>query len=125
MGILRSHPKGFGIDARMEFDLQEDGGVDRIELWEKLGGGLNPRIIRPRANENYVRLFIEPGERSLGNPNTGFTCMRIDEVARLRFTRGGIEREYLIGPGVTALVGADNLRGIDVDLRSFMDKRSV
>jgi hypothetical protein len=125
MGILRSFPRGFGIDARLEFDLQDDCGVDQIECYERLGGGLNQGMIRARPGDKYFRMFIEPGERSRGNPNSNFIVERIDDVAHLRFTEGEVENQYLIGPGVTALAGDGKLRGIDVDLRGFMDKRQV
>jgi len=124
MGADRDCPKWFRVED-MTFDLQEDGGVDRIETYERLGGALNAGIVRPRAEEKYSRLFVEPGEKSEGNPNSRMTFKRIDDVAHFRFTEGAVEREYLIGPGLTALMGEGRLRGIDVDLRGFMDRKPV
>lgn len=124
VGIYRDYTRGFSIDD-LTFDQQTDGGVDRIEIMNRPGGGLTPKTIRPRADETYFRLFVEPGDKSLGNPNSAFTFTRVGTVAQLRFSEGNVERERLIGPRLTALAGDGKLRGIDIDLRGFLDRNWI
>lgn len=115
----------FTLDGSFIVGLQDDGGIDRITSYYRMGAGLNSGVVRPRAGEQYFRLFVEPGERSFGNPTSNITFERVGDVGQFRFTGGAIERQYLIGPGVTALAGAGRLRGIDIDLRGFMDRKRV
>jgi hypothetical protein len=111
-----TYPKGLNIDALMIFDMQEDGGVDAVEISQPLGDDLVTGYVFPRPRERYWRLFLEPEDKKYVERNAILRMERNDNVATLRFVEGTADSRYLIGPGVTALVGANNLYGISIDL---------
>lgn len=121
----RNYPKGFTIDGMMTFDMQDDGGVDQIEIYQRMGGALNSGVVKPRAGEKYRRLFLHPYGRTPAECDFQVAFKRVDNVAHFRFDEGEVDREYLLGPGVAALVAGEALVGLTVDLRGFMDKYMI
>jgi hypothetical protein len=114
------YPKGLNIDALMIFDMQEDGGVDAVEILQPLGDDLVTGYVLPRPWEKYWRLFLEPEDKETVERNAILRMERNDSVATLRFVEGTVDSRYLIGPGVTALVGANDLYGISIDLTGLI-----
>lgn len=116
---LRSCPKGLNIDGLMVFDMQMDGGVDGIEIIQPLGADLISATLPPRPAERYWRLFLEPSDKRLVERDSELALERDDRSAILRIASGDVDSKYLVGPSVTALVGANELRGLAIDLNSF------
>jgi hypothetical protein len=112
--------KGLTIDHLMIFDMQEDGGVDVVEILHPLGPGLRERRIEPDPKEEYERLFLEPSDKDLVELHAQLEFERAGHLAIFRIAPGTVDKHHLIGPGVNALVGNDELRGISVDLIGLM-----
>ena len=116
---LRRCPKGLNIDGSLTFDMQSDGGVDGVEILFPLGSGLNSGTGHARPGEKYWRLFLEPNRKDVSEPEVELLMERIEDQVTFRFVRGDIDSKYLIGPGVTALVGDNELKGLSVELLPF------
>jgi hypothetical protein len=104
----------------MVFHMQPDGGVDGIEILHPLGNDLRSGSILPRPQERYWRLFLEPSDKGLIERNAELTVERVEGAAILRIAPGDVDSRYLIGPNVAALVGANELLGLAIDLGAFM-----
>lgn len=117
--VARSCPKGLNIDGLMVFDMQQDGGVDGIEILQPLGPDLVSGTVPPRAGERYWRLFLQPSDKDAVERNAELVMERSERAATLRIADGDVDARYLIGPCVTALVGTNELRGLTIDLSAF------
>lgn len=116
----RGSPRGLNIDALVIFDMQPDGGVDGIEISRILGIDFASRREAPRSREKYWRLFVDPSGKDVGEPDVKVVMQRRDNVLTVRFLNGAVDSKYLLGPGVTALVGANELLGLSIDMIDFI-----
>lgn len=113
----RSCPKGLNIDSLLIFDMQADGGLDAIEILVRLDSALKPGHIFPRWDEEqYWRLFLEPSHEAIGEPDVSVSVEWADHVLTCRWSDLAADTSYLLGPGVTALVGGGLLLAIQADL---------
>jgi hypothetical protein len=112
-------PRGLSIDHAVIFDMQPDGGVDGIEILCDLGIDLASRSEAPRRREKYCRLFLDPSGKEIFEPDVKVVMRRRDNVLTVRFLNGAVDSKYLLGPGVTALVGANELLGLSIDMVTF------
>lgn len=115
----RSCPNGLNIDGLMIFDMQMDGGLDGIEILQPLGPDLRSTTVPPRPAERYWRLFLEPSNKGLIERDSELVMERGDGTVTLRIASGHLDSRYLIGPCITALVGANELRGLAIDITCF------
>jgi hypothetical protein len=112
----RGSPRGLSIDHGVIFDMQPDGGVDGIEIFCDLGIDLASRREAPRRGEKYCRLFLNPSGKEIFEPEVKLAMQRYNNVLTIRFLNGAVDSRYLLGPGVTALVGANELLGLSIDM---------
>lgn len=119
-----SCPAGFTIDGLFTFDMQVDGGLDAVEIFLPTGihptarSDFNAGLIPARPREKYWRLFLEPSGEGAESFEVGFE--REGGILTFPFGPSEIDAKYLVGPGVTALVGSNELRGFRVDLTSLL-----
>lgn len=116
---LLQSPKGLDAGG-LVFDMQDDGGVDSIEIFGPLGPGLVDRTIAPDPQEEYWRLFLELDDKNLVEKHAKLEFERTGHLALCRISPGTVHKHYLIGPGVNALVANDELLGISLDLTGLM-----
>ena len=112
----RGSPRGLNIDALVIFDMQADGGVDGIEILCISGIDLSFRSEAPRLKEKFWRLFLDPSGKDVGEPDVKVVMQRRGNTFTVRFLNGAVDSKYLLGPGVTALVGANELLGLSIDM---------
>ena len=117
---MRVCPKGLNIDGLVIFDMQSDGGVDGIELLCPLGIDLTSRRAFPRLQETYWRLFLDPSGKDVVEPDVKVVVQRLDHFLNVRFMTGDVDSKYLLGPGITALVGANELLGLRIEMVDFI-----
>lgn len=121
LGVLLPHiAKGLNLDGLIDIDMQSDGGVDGIEILQPLGGGLGSITVHPVDPKNYWRLFLEPSDKDVIEKNAIVKMERQQRIVTLRFAPGDIDAKYLIAPGTKALVGANEFRGLEIDLDEFV-----
>ena len=116
----RGSPRGLSIDHLVIFDMQPDGGVDGIEISHIFGIDYASRREAPRKGEKYYRLFLDPSGKETGEPDVKLVMQRRGDVLTIRFLNGAVDSKYLLGPGVTALVGANELLGLSIDMIDFI-----
>lgn len=112
-------PRGLSIDHAVIFDMQPDGGLDGIEIFCDLGIDLASRREAPRRREKYCRLFLNPSGNEIFDPGVKVVMQRRDNVLTVRFLNGAVDSKYLLGPGVAALVGANELLGLKIEMVKF------
>lgn len=117
---LQQSPQGFDADGLI-FDMQDDGGVDSVEIPRSLVPGLVDRDIIPDPKEKYWRMFLELSDRHLVERHAQLEFERVGNLAIFKISSGAVEKNYLIGPGVNAMVGDGELRGISIDLTGLME----
>ena len=115
----RGCPKGLSIDHLVIFDMQSDGGVDGIEILCPYGMGSVSRRAIPRLRETHWRLFLDPSGKEILAPNVEVIMHRLDRFLNIRFKDGSVDAKYLLGPGVTALAGANELLGLRIEMVKF------
>jgi hypothetical protein len=112
--------RGLSINFAVNFDMQPDGGVDGIEIFCDFGIDLTFRREAPRLKEKYCRLFLDPRGNETEQPDVKVVMQRRDNALAIRFLNGAVDSKYLLGPGVTALVGANELLGLSIDMVKFI-----
>jgi len=117
---MRVCPKGLSIDHLVIFDMQSDGGVDGIEILGLYGMDLTSRRAFPRLRERYRRLFLDPSGKEIMEPDVKVIMQRLDHFLDVRFMTGDVDTKYLLGPGITALVGANELLGLRIEMVDFI-----
>lgn len=117
---MRDCPKGLNIDGFLIFDMQPDGGVDGIELLCPFELDLTSRRAFPRLQETYWKLFLDPSGKDIIAPDVEVVMHRLDRFLNIRFKTGTVDSKYLLGPGITALVGANELLGLRIDMVDFI-----
>lgn len=115
----RGADTSLNLDGLIIIDMQLDGGVEGIEILYPLGVDLVSTTLRPRERERYWRLFLAPSDKDLIQQEAIVTGERIGSTATLRFATGDVDSRYLVGPGARALVGANELRGLEFNLAEF------
>jgi hypothetical protein len=100
--------------------MQSDGGLDGIELLCPLGLDLTSSRAFPRPQETYWRLFLDPSRKDIIAPEVEVVFHRLDRFLNVRFKAGDVDSKYLLGPGVTALVGANELLGLRIEMVKFI-----
>jgi hypothetical protein len=116
----RGSPRGLNVDGYVIFDMQSDGGLDGIELLCPLGLDLTSSRAFPRPQETYWRLFLDPSRKDIIAPEVEVVFHRLDRFLNVRFKAGDVDSKYLLGPGVTALVGANELLGLRIEMVKFI-----
>jgi hypothetical protein len=116
----RGSPKGLSIDHLVIFDMQSDGGVDGIEIFCPFGMDLTSRRAFPRPQETYRRLFLDPSGKEIMEPDVKVVMHRLDRFFTVRFKAGDVDSKFLLGPGITALVGANELLGLRIEMIKFI-----
>lgn len=116
----RGSPKGLSIDHQVIFDMQSDGGVDGIEILCPYEMDLSSRRAFPRLQETFWRLFLDPNKKEIMEPDVKFVRQRPDRFLNIQFKGGDVDAKYLLGPGVTALVGANELLGLRIEMVQFV-----
>lgn len=113
-------PRGLSIEHLVIFDMQPDGGVDGIEITRIFGIDYASRREAPRKREKYWRLFLDPSGKEVFEPDVKLVTQRRGDVLTIRFLNGAVDSKYLLGPGVTALVGANELLGLNIEMIDFI-----
>lgn len=116
----RGSPRGLSIDHLVIFDMQSDGGVDGIEILCPYEMDLTSRRAFPRLQETYWRLFLDPSGKYIMEPDVKLVMQRLDHFLNVRFKAGDVDSKYLLGPGIAALVGANELLGLRIDMVKFI-----
>lgn len=117
---VRGCPKGLNIDSLLIFDMQDDGGLDGIEIIQRIDPDIATGYVFPRWDEEeYWRLFLEPSHHDVGEPEVTVTMAWVDYVLTYRWSNRTVDKTYLLGPGVTAFVGAGQLLGFQTDITSL------
>ena len=116
----RGFPRGLNIDGLAIFDMQLDGRVDGIEILCPLGMDLSATKAFPRAREKYWKLILDPSGKDIIAPDVEVVMHRLDRFLNIRFKDGNVDAKYLLGPGVTALVGAEELLGLQIEMVDFI-----
>jgi hypothetical protein len=73
----------------------------------------------PRPQETYWKLFLDPSAKEIMTPSVEVVMHRLDRFLNIRFKEGSVDAKYLLGPGVTALVGANELLGLRIEMVKF------
>ena len=115
----RGRPKGLSIDHLVIFDMQSDGGVDGIEIFCPYEMRSVSRRALPRPQETYWKLFLDPSAKEIMTPDVEVVMNRLDRFLNIRFKDGSVDAKYLLGPGVTALVGTNELLGLRIEMVQF------
>ncbi len=116
----RVSPKGLSVDGYVIFDMQSDGGVDGIEILCPFWTDLTSRRARPRLQEQFWRLFLNPSGKEINAPNVKVVMRRLGRFATIQFKIGDVNTKYLLGPGIMALVGANELLGLEIEMVKFI-----
>jgi hypothetical protein len=100
--------------------MQSDGEVDGIEIICPYGMDLSSRRALPRPQETYWSLFLDPSSKYIMGPDVKLVMQRLDRFLNIRFKAGDADTKYLLGPGITALVGANELLGLRIEMVDFI-----
>ncbi len=100
--------------------MQSDGEVDGIEILCPYEMDLTSRRALPRPQETYWRLFLDPSGKEIMAPDVVVVMQRLDRFLNIQFKAGDVDAKYLLGPGITALVGANELLGLKIEMAKFI-----
>jgi hypothetical protein len=81
---------------------------------------LSSKRALPRLQETYWRLFLDPSGKYIMGPDVKVAMQRLDCFLNIRFKTGDVDTKYLLGPGITALVGANELLGLRIEMVKFI-----
>jgi hypothetical protein len=120
--LPRPCPKGLNIDGLIAFDMQEDGGLDQIEILYKVPARYGPRRKTPfPAGEKYSRILLHPNRTAVYGPDVTPTVTLQEGLLRLIIKNGTPDGRHKIGPGTVVLLLKNRLIGIEIDLSPFAD----
>jgi hypothetical protein len=76
---------------------------------------------KPRVNGRNTGgcSWIQAGKKFF-EPDVKLVTQRRGDVLTIRFLNGAVDSKYLLGPGVTALVGANELLGLNIEMIDFI-----
>lgn len=78
-------------------------------------------MLRTYFTAKEIELERQPKfeELSLDNLNAFVYALLVDRFLNIRFKDGSVDAKYLLGPGVTALAGANELLGLRIEMVKF------
>lgn len=118
--IPRPCPKGLNIDGLLVFDLQEDGGLDAIEVLYKLPARYRSKAKRTfPLSEKYHRILLDPSRMHVGGPEVAPILTMLEDILTISIQNGVVDGRYKIGPETVVLLMKGKLIGIEIDLSSF------
>lgn len=120
--LPRPCPKGLNIDGLIVFDMQEDGGLDGIEIFYKLPTRYRSKRKRPFPfGEKYCRIILHPNRTGVYGPDVTPIVTWQRDILRFIIKNETPDERCKIGPDVVALLSKSKLIGIEIDLSSFAD----
>jgi len=112
IGALGPCPKGINIDGMIMFDMQNDGGVDQIEIMYRLRNSIKSGTVFPSPHERYRRLRLSSDTSHFIG---GVEVTEGTQGIEFRFAEGQADETCFVGPCTKALIYKRRLIGLSLD----------